>query len=179
MVRGAWWQETVRGAWCVVASLILTTPLVGQDEHIGIAIGSTAPAVTIETLEGAPVDLSTVIGKKPVLIEFWATWCPLCEALFPKLEAAHRRHAGQVDVVIVAVAVNQSKRSIQRHLERHPMPFAAVYWDTDGRATRAFQAPSTSYIVGLDASGKVVYTGLGEEQDVEMAMKRAVEGGRR
>ena len=80
----------VRGAWCVVASLAAATPLVGQDEHIGIPIGTTAPAITIETLEGTPVDLSTVIGKKPVLIEFWATWCPLCEALFPKLEAAQR-----------------------------------------------------------------------------------------
>ena len=166
----------VRGAWCVVALLALATPLVGQDEQIGIALGATPPAVTIETLDGTPVDLNTVIGKKPVLIEFWATWCPLCEALFPKLEAAQRRHAGKVDVVIIAVAVNQSKRSIQRHLERHPMPFAAVYWDTDGRATRAFQAPSTSYVVGLDASGRVVYTGLGEEQDLELAMKRAVDG---
>ncbi len=57
------------------------------------------------------------------------------------------------------------------------MPFAAIYWDTDGRATRAFQAPSTSYVVALDATGKVVYTGLGEEQDVEEAMRRAVTGG--
>jgi hypothetical protein len=98
----------------------------------------------------------------------------LCEALFPKLEAAQRRHAGKIDVVIIAVAVNQSKRSIERHLEKHPMPFATVYWDTEGRATRAFRAPSTSYVVSLDASGKVVYTGLGEEQDLELAMKRAV-----
>lgn len=174
MVRGAWCRRAVRGAGCVVASLTFATSLVGQDEHIGIALGATPPAVTIETLDGKPVDLSTLIGKKPVLIEFWATWCPLCEALFPKLEAAHRRYDGKADVVIIAVAVNQSKRSIQRHLERHPMPFASVYWDTDGRATRAFQAPSTSYIVGLDVTGKVVYTGLGEEQDIEEAMKRAV-----
>jgi thiol-disulfide isomerase/thioredoxin len=149
-------------------------PLAAQDEVIGIPIGATPPAVTIETLDGQPADLSAVIGKRPVLLEFWATWCPLCEALFPKLAAAQRRHAGKIDVVIVAVAVNQTKRSIQRHLDRHPMPFATVYWDTDGRATRAFQAPSTSYVVALDATGKVVYTGLGEEQDMEEAMRRAV-----
>jgi len=164
----------VRGAWCVVASLALAAPLVAQDEHIGIALGATPPPITIETLDGKPVDLQALIGKKPVLIEFWATWCPLCEALFPKLETAQRRYAGKIDVVIIAVAVNQSKRSIERHLAKHPMPFAAVYWDTEGRATRAFQAPSTSYVVTLDASGRVVYTGLGEEQDIEEAVKRAV-----
>jgi thiol-disulfide isomerase/thioredoxin len=167
----------VRGALCVVA---LAAPLAAQDEHIGIPLGATPPAVTIEALDGQPVDLSTVIGKKPVLLEFWATWCPLCEALFPRVEAAQRRYAGKIDVIIIAVAVNQSKSSIVRHLERHPMPFATVYWDTEGRATRAFQAPSTSYVVTLDAAGKVVYTGLGEEQDIGEAMKRAVEdGGRR
>ena len=166
--------STVRGVWCVVALVALPAPLAAQDEHIGIPIGSTPPAVTIETLDGQPADLSALIGKKPVLLEFWATWCPLCEALFPKLEAAQRKYAGRIDVVIVAVAVNQTKRSIARHLERHPMAFATVLWDTDGKATRAFQAPSTSYIVTLDATGKVVYTGLGEEQDVELAIKRAV-----
>lgn len=165
--------------WGVGVLACLALPLAAQDEEIGIPIGTTPAAVTIEALDGQPADLGAVIGKRPVLLEFWATWCPLCEALFPKLAAAHSRYAGKIDVIVVAVAVNQSKRSIQRHLERHPMPFATVYWDTDGRATRAFRAPSTSYVVALDASGKVVYTGLGEEQDIEAAMKRAVEGGKR
>lgn len=167
----------VWGALCAV--LLGAGSLAAQDEQIGIPIGTTPAAVTIETLDGQPADLTAFIGKKPVLLEFWATWCPLCEALFPRLEAAQRRYAGKIDVIVVAVAVNQTKRSILRHLERHPMPFATIYWDTDGRATRAFKAPSTSYVVTLDATGKVVYTGLGDEQDVEEAMKRAVGRSRR
>jgi thiol-disulfide isomerase/thioredoxin len=174
----------VRGAWCVVLTAVALmgwrpAALLAQDEEaIGIALGATPPPVQIEDLNGRPVDLAQVVGKTPVLLEFWATWCPLCAALFPKLEAAATRHAGQVDVVVIAVAVNQTKASIARHLERHPMPFARVLWDTDGRATRAFQAPSTSYVVALDARGRVVYTGLGEDQDIEAAVKRAVEDGR-
>jgi thiol-disulfide isomerase/thioredoxin len=159
----------------LAALLLLAAPLHAQDDQIGIARGATPPAVTIEDLEGKPVDLAQHIGKKPVLIEFWATWCPLCEALFPKLEAAARRYGDSIDVVVIAVAVNQSKRTIARHLERHPMPFARIYWDTNGKATRAFQAPSTSYIVALDAAGKVVYTGLGDEQDIEKALRLATE----
>ena len=170
-------KHLVRSAWCVMALAWAAGPLAAQDEQIGIPIGTMPAAVTIETLDGQTVDLGAVIGRRPVLLEFWATWCPLCGALFPKLEAAHRRYAGQIEVIVVAVAVNQSQRSILRHLQRHPMPFAAVYWDTEGRATRAFRAPSTSYVVALDATGKVVYTGLGDEQDIEEAMKRAVEGG--
>ncbi len=146
--------------------------LPAQDDQIGIAHGATLPAVTIEDLDGKPVSLSEHVGKRPVVIEFWATWCPLCERLFPALEAAHRRHGAAVDFVVIAVAVNQSQRSIRRHLERHPLPFR-VLWDTEGRATRAFQAPSTSYVVALDATGRVVYTGIGDEQDIETAVRRA------
>ncbi|HXF96410.1 MAG TPA: TlpA disulfide reductase family protein [Gemmatimonadales bacterium] len=142
-------------------------------DGIGLALGTTPPAVTIEDLDGRPVDLGQWVGKKPVLFEFWATWCPQCEALFPALERAHARFADRVDFVVIAVGVNQSPRSIRRHLERHPMPFT-ILWDGEGRAVRTFQAPTTSYVVVLDAAGKVVYTGAGAGQDVMAALGRAV-----
>jgi len=168
--------KTDRGVWCVVLSVLalgLGSPggAVAQDDELGIVIGTRPEAVTIEDLDGRPVDLDQFIGKKPVLLEFWATWCPLCAALFPRIEAAHARFGNQVEFVVVAVAVNQSQRTIKRHLTRHPMPFR-VLWDANGQAVRAFQAPSTSYVVVLDSAGRVAYTGLGAEQDIEAALLR-------
>jgi thiol-disulfide isomerase/thioredoxin len=148
-------------------------PLRAQQDQIGIALGAVPPAVEIEDLDGNPVNLDRYIGKGPVLFEFWATWCPLCQALLPELEAAHERYGDQVEFVVIAVAVNQTKRSVRRHFERHGMEFTAL-WDTKGRATRAFMAPTTSYVVVLDADGKVVYTGTGDGQDLEEAVGRAV-----
>jgi thiol-disulfide isomerase/thioredoxin len=163
-------MTTVRGAWCVVVSLAaLASVPAAQD--IGLPLGTVPPAVTIEDLDGSPVDLGRWMGKQPVLVEFWATWCPVCEALFPKLEAAHRRYGERVTFLVVAVAVNQSPRSIRRHLERHPMPFATVLWDRGGEAVRAFDAFTTSYVVVLDAAGKVAYTGAGENQDIDGALR--------
>jgi len=46
-------------------------------------------------------------------------------------------------------------------------------WDGNGAAVRAFQAPSTSYIAVLDSKGRVVYTGVGEDQNIEAAMETA------
>jgi thiol-disulfide isomerase/thioredoxin len=155
--------------WCVSAA----TPLSAQDDEVGIAVGARPPAVTVADLDGKPVDLSTIIGKKPVLLEFWATWCPLCAALLPKMEAAHTRYGNQVEFVAIAVAVGQSPAGVKRHLERHPMPFRLL-WDTDGNAVRAFQAPATSYVVVLDRDGRVAYTGIGEEQDIDAAVRRVV-----
>ncbi|MGH7520205.1 MAG: TlpA family protein disulfide reductase [Gemmatimonadales bacterium] len=145
---------------------------------IGIPVGETPPAVTIESLDGDTVSLARWVGKKPVIIEFWATWCPICEELLPRMEAAQKKYGDRAEFVVVAVAVNQSKNSVRRHLNRHPMPFT-VLWDGNGAAVRAFQAPSTSYIAVLDAKGKVVYTGVGEDQDIEAGLETAVNGGRK
>jgi hypothetical protein len=57
------------------------------------------------------------------------------------------------------------------------MPFEVVY-DEEGVSTRAFDAPSTSYIVIIDAQGKVAYTGIGTEQKFEDALARVTSGSR-
>ena len=151
----------VRGACCV--GLLLSAPMVlGAQDVIGIPVGETPPAVTLENLNGDSVALSQWIGKKPVVVEFWATWCRICAELLPRMEAAQQKYGDRAAFVVVAVAVNQSKNSVRRHLEKHPMPFTFL-WDGNGAAVRAFQAPSTSYIAVLDAKGKVVYTGVGED----------------
>lgn len=161
-----------------VALLLLVPALARAQDVIGIPVGQTPPAVTLENLNGDTVSLSRWVGKKPVLVEFWATWCPICEALLPRMEAAQKRYGDRAEFVVVAVAVNQSKNSVRRHLEKHPMPFTFL-WDANGAAVRAFQAPSTSYIAVLDRSGKVVYTGVGEDQNIEAALLKAVTGGTR
>ena len=152
--------------------LLLPAWLRGQDV-IGIPVGETPPAVTLESLNGDSVALSQWIGKKPVIVEFWATWCPICAELLPRMEAAQRKYGDRAAFLVVAVAVNQSKNTVRRHLERDPMPFTFL-WDGNGAAVRAFQAPSTSYIAVLDAKGKVVYTGVGADQNIEAALERAV-----
>jgi thiol-disulfide isomerase/thioredoxin len=119
------------------------------------------------------VDLAQYVGKKPLLVEFWATWCPLCEALEPKLLAAHGKYGGVVEFLVVAVGVNQTPRSIRRHLEKSPMP-GRVLFDAKGAAVRAFKVPTTSFIAVLDASGAVRYTGTGEDQDIDAAIRRAL-----
>lgn len=162
----------VSGALCV-GMLMAPATLVAQDDVVGIPVGQTPPAVTIQDLDGNSVELGRWLGKKPVIIEFWATWCPVCEELLPRMEKAQKKYGDRVDFLVVAVAVNQSPNTVRRHLTRHPMPFTFL-WDVDGSATRAFQAPATSYVVVLDKAGKVVYTGVGAEQDLDAALRRAL-----
>jgi thiol-disulfide isomerase/thioredoxin len=155
----------------LLALVLLAAPLHAQDE-IGIARGATPEAVTVEDLDGAPVDLGRWIRKTPVVLQFWATWCPVCEQLAPRVAAARARHGDTVAFVLVAVGVNQSPRAVRRFLDRHP-DMGQVVWDGKGRAVRAFEVPGTSYVVALDVTGKVVYTGFGADQDIGAAFTAA------
>jgi len=145
--------------------------LLAQD--IGLALGSQAPAAALENLEGQVVQLLDYVRGKPALIEFWASWCEQCEALQPQLDRIYRRYGDQVAVVAVAVAVGQTQRRVQRHVDEHEPGYPYLY-DAKGSAVRAYQAPTTSVIVILDAQGKVAYTGVGPQQDLVGAMERVV-----
>ena len=147
-----------------------------QAQETGLPVGSKAPASTmVETLDGKPFDLGQYVGKTPVLIEFWATWCPNCKQLEPAMEAAAKKYAGKIKFVAVAVSVNQSPERAKLYAEKHALPLE-VYFDKKGNAADAYDAAATSYIVVLDKTGTVVYTGLGGTQNVDAAIRKGIGG---
>jgi len=147
-----------------------------QAQETGLAIGTKAPTTTlVETLDGKPFDLGQYVGKTPVLIEFWATWCPNCKQLEPAMEAAAKKYAGKMKFVGVAVSVNQSPERAKLYAEKHALPLE-IYYDKKGNAADAYDAAATSYIVVLDKTGTVVYTGLGGTQNIDAAVKKGIGG---
>jgi thiol-disulfide isomerase/thioredoxin len=142
-------------------------------QESGIEVGTIAPAALVETLDGKSANLSQYVGKGPVLIEFWATWCENCHELEPTLKAVVQKYAGRVKFVGVAVSVNQSPERVKMFVAKHALP-GDHYYDRKGEATGNYDVPATSYVVALDRTGKVVYTGLGGKQDLEAAVKKAL-----
>jgi len=137
----------------------------------GISVGAAAPVVTVRDLDGKAVDLGQYIGKKPVFLEFWATWCELCEELLPRVRAAKAAYGDRVEFFGVNVTVNQSRDRVRRYLEKHKPPFRTLY-DEEGTSTRAYEAPATSYVVIVDRSGKIAYTGSGGTQEFDGVLRR-------
>jgi peroxiredoxin len=156
----------------LIASLALLAGVASlRAQDVGLAVGTKAPVVAVEDLDGKSVDLGQYIGRQPVVLEFWATWCPLCKALEPSLKAAHARYGRTVRFVAIGVGVNQSAASIKRHLAAHPLPFPVLF-DASGAAVRAYEAPTTSYIVVVNKAGTVTYTGTGSDQDIAAVLQR-------
>ena len=147
-----------------------------EEDAAGIALGQRPPAAFVSDLAGASVDLQALTGAKPTLIEFWATWCPRCAALEPRLDSAYARYGTEVQFLAIAVAVNETREAVRRHRASHPVPYRTL-WDRDGAAVRAFQAPTTSFVVVLSRTGRVVYTGVGAAQQLEPVLRRVAGGG--
>src|SRR5690606_24200357 len=99
-----------------LVELTAATPATLRAQDIGLPIGATPEAVQVEDLDGNPVDLARFIGKKPVVIECWATWWPVSKALEPELRAVHERWGGDVELIIMAIAVHQWQRAVKRNL---------------------------------------------------------------
>lgn len=160
-------------AAALAAGALLAVAPAAARAQSAVAVGSRAPSAAVRTLDGKPTDLARWVGKQPTLLQFWATWCSSCKALEPQMVALRQKYGARVALVGVAVSVNQSPARVQAFAARHKMPVELVY-DADGHATDAYDVPATSYVVVLDRTGKVVYTGQGPDQNLEAAVKLAL-----
>lgn len=160
-------------AACAV-TLVTILPRATSAQESGIAVGTQAPGAKVQTLDGKPIDIGSWIGKSPMLIEFWAFWCPNCRQLEPTLLSLHRKYGAKVRFLSVAVSVSETRDRVKAFTSKKKYPYQTVY-DAEGTATDAYEVPATSYVVILDRSGKVVYTGLGGKQALEPAILRALQ----
>ena len=158
----------------LAAVVVLAAPIArAAAQESGIDVGAKAPSAAVETLDGQPAELSSVFGKGPVVIEFWATWCPNCKELEPAMRAAQKKYSGKVMFVGVAVSVNQTPRAVQAFAQKHT-PQMTHFFDRRGKAVGAYDVPATSFVVVVNKAGHVVYTGLGGKQDLDAAIKKAM-----
>jgi thiol-disulfide isomerase/thioredoxin len=165
-------MKTIRTlATALAIATLASSTVLAQD--MGIKVGATAPTAAVESLDGTPMQLDTMYGDMPVVLEFWATWCPLCRKLEPSMQAAHTKYAGKVKFVGVGVSSNQSAEKQKAYVDKQSLTGQFVF-DKAGAATAAFSVPHTSYIVVVDRNRKVVYTGVGAEQDIDAILAKVL-----
>ncbi len=154
----------------LIAMGAAASPLRAQES--GIPVGNVAPNAKMEMLDGKPGELAQFIGKGPIVMEFWATWCPNCKELEPAMLAAQKKYAGKVQFVGVAVSVNESPELVKKYVDKHGLA-GAQFYDRKGTAIDAYDVPATSFVVVINKAGKVVYTGLGGDQKLDAAIQKA------
>jgi peroxiredoxin len=110
-------------------------------------------------LSGGTVDLGEVIGKKPVLLVFWASWCPSCKKEVPKINALYREFGPQGMAFIgINVGVNDSESRARKFAEQTEMEYP-VYMDREGKLTRQYMVQGVPTLLIGDRHGRVVHVG--------------------
>ena len=153
------------------AILLIGTRFLGRPAPINVTvqggratIGQAAPDFTTQTLEGGRVRLSQYRGK-PVLLNFWATWCAPCQDEMPLIQRASDLYKAQGLVVLAVNYQQTSTSSMQAFLRKVDARFPAVF-DPAGRIAGAYGVNvGLPVSVFIDRSGTVSFIQLGQMSD--------------
>jgi thiol-disulfide isomerase/thioredoxin len=115
------------------------------------------PAFTLIDLEGRPVSRADLAGR-PVLVEFWATWCPPCRGTLTWLGELKKRHGDRL--VVLAVAVESDEADVRKMASELGLPVRFAMGHPDlARAFGDLSAVPTLFL--FDAQGRRVETFYG------------------
>lgn len=125
-----------------------------------------------ESPDGAAVSLAAFRGR-PLLLNFWATWCPPCVQELPRLNAFFDRHKAE-GWQVLGLAIDQ-RASVRGFLQRTPLAFPVALGDAVGMAlVRGLGNPGGGlpFSVLLDANGSIAQRKIGELSDTDLEQWR-------
>jgi thiol-disulfide isomerase/thioredoxin len=135
-------------------------------------LGQTLPTIHHRTtLDGQPFDSAQLAGK-PVLVKFFAEYCPPCKVSLPAAERIHESHP---DVAFVGIDEDESTEKATALVKQFGLTFPVIHDDGNVLSGR-FHFSTMPMTFVADASGTIKW--IGDEKQTEDDLKRAVEAAR-
>jgi peroxiredoxin len=120
-----------------------------------------APEFELQGPDGETYRLSQWRGQ-PVIVNFWATWCPPCRAEMPSMQRAWEQLQAE-GVQLIAINVGEEVGEIQAFLEQAPVSFP-LPMDADMRVSQAWPMTGLPTTFVVDADGRLAYKAQGERE---------------
>ena len=124
---------------------------------VPLKAGNKAPDFTAELIDGSSISLSDLKGK-PVIINFWATWCGPCVREMPAFERLKEDFGDEIG--IIAVNCGDDADTVKDFVDEYGYTFPVVL-DEDYEVTMLYPSNSIPYTVVLDANGKITHVSTG------------------
>jgi peroxiredoxin len=141
-----------------------------------------APAFTLDGIDGKQVSLSDFKGR-PVVVNFWATWCAPCKVEMPWFEEFSKKYAADgFEVIGLTDDADAGKDVITRSAQKLGVTYPILLTD-DGKVQKAYGTDVAGYLpmsFYVDRTGKViaVTTGLGPKDEMEAKIKEVIAAGK-
>ncbi len=110
--------------------------------------------------EGNLVKLSDYFGK-PIVLNFWASWCGPCQSEMPDFEEAYRQLGNDIHFLMVNVTGGRETLSGAKSFIEHSGYTFPVLYDVDGDAANAYRVYSLPTTYFIDASGHLIAQATG------------------
>ena len=144
----------------VVGLLVLLVWRVVTDSDKGVSQAlddgehPTAPAFDLKRLDGrGRIDLAALRGKKPIVLDFWASWCAPCIQESKRLEAARKTYGDRV--AFIGVDTKDFSGEARAWLRKHGITYPSVH-DGSGNVLSEWGGLPLPKIFFVDRNGKVV-----------------------
>lgn len=124
-------------------------------------VGQLAPDFTLKTLAGDPITLASLRGQ-PVLLNFWASWCPPCRLEMPDLMRVYEtRRAEGLVILGVNVTFQDSTSDAQAFVDEFKITFPTLLDETGQVTTDLYQVRGLPTSVFIDPKGHITRINLG------------------
>lgn len=141
----------------------------GGEDSDGNAEKVLAPDFTVYDREGNEAHLSDYVGK-PVVLNFWASWCGLCQSEMPDFDEAYAELSEEVHFLMVNMTTSdrESFEKATAFIDEREYSFP-VFYDTDGDAAATYGVYSlpTTYFLDADGYGVARATGAIDRETLE------------
>lgn len=170
------WIALGVGLLVVALAIVMATQVGGDpraDARTSQLLGKAAPDFTVTTLDGQPVTREGIAGR-PVIVNFWNTWCPPCEEELPALKDFARRHADDPEFMLVGIVRDDSEGAVRRFVKAEQLDWT-IAMDPGAKAALAFGTRGQPETFAIDASGRIVGTQIGAStlKDLEALLDAA------
>jgi peroxiredoxin len=142
--------------------------------------GSSAPDFSTRDIDGNPFRLSDHLGKKVILIDFWATWCQPCMAEMPHLQRMYEAEKAR-GFIVVAVSMDGSDTlaEVPSFARRNQLTFPVVF-DEDSRIASLYnprKSAPLSVIIGRNGRIATIREGYnpGDEEQVYADVRKVLD----